>query len=83
MSTTQVKLTIPVTLKEIIEVKAARFGLSISAYIKHVLINDANEPQTLTDKAAKGVNLQIKDVLREYESGEIKFTDSVDEIDNL
>lgn len=36
----QIKITLPLKLKEYLESRATRFGLPISGYIKHLIVKD-------------------------------------------
>lgn len=42
-NTTQVKVTIPNPLIEFLSSKADVFGLTLSAYIKHLILNDVKD----------------------------------------
>lgn len=37
---TQIKLNLPVTLKDFLESKARRFGIPMSDYLKHLILRD-------------------------------------------
>lgn len=57
---TQIKLNLPVNLKEFLEAKAKRFGIPMSDYLKHLIIKDVEgeeypifEPSEATIKAAE------------------------------
>lgn len=40
---TQIKINLPVQLKEFIESKAAQFGLPVAAYIKHLILKEVED----------------------------------------
>lgn len=56
----QIKLNLPVNLKEFLEAKAKRFGIPMSDYLKHLILKDVEgeeypvfEPSEATINAAK------------------------------
>ena len=68
---TQIKLTLPLQLKEYLESRAARFGLPISGYVKHLIVKDVEDmdfpvyqastrTEKAYEKAIKGKNTSIK-----------------------
>ncbi len=57
---TQIKINLPLALKELLQSKAARFGIPLASYIKHLAIKDVEdteypefEPSERTIKAYK------------------------------
>jgi len=56
----QIKINLPLTLKEFIESRASRFGMPVAGYIKHLILKDVEgmespvfEPSERTIKAYK------------------------------
>lgn len=41
--TTQIRVTLPVQLQGFLQVKADKFGLSLSAYVRNLVINDVQD----------------------------------------
>lgn len=39
----QIKITLPLALKDFIESKASKFGLPIAAYVKNLIVNDVKD----------------------------------------
>lgn len=39
----QIKITLPLALKDFIESKAQKFGLPIAAYVKNLIVNDVKD----------------------------------------
>ena len=70
---TQIRVTLPAPLQEYLQAKASKYGLSLSAYVKNLIINDVKDiehpvyrmsDQSLKDyKEAK--KAQAKDTLIE------------------
>jgi len=57
---TQIKINLPVQLKDFVESRASRFGIPVASYIKHLIIKDVGEmeyptfePSERTIKASK------------------------------
>ena len=40
---TQIKITLPLALKEFLESKAQKFGLPIASYVRHLIVKDVEE----------------------------------------
>lgn len=40
---TQIKINLPVTLREFLESKASKFGLPLATYIKHLILKDVED----------------------------------------
>lgn len=40
---TQIKLNIPISLKEYLESKARKFGLPLATYVKHLILKDVQD----------------------------------------
>ena len=40
---TQIRVTLPIQLEELLHAKASRFGLGLAAYIKHLVIADVKD----------------------------------------
>lgn len=39
----QIKITLPLALKDFIESKAQKFGLPIASYVKHLIVDDVKD----------------------------------------
>jgi hypothetical protein len=58
---TQIKLTLPFQLKSSVRAKADNLGLTIAAYIKHLVIADVKKPDLqMSDWAYKALHEAIK-----------------------
>ncbi len=40
---TQIKINLPIQLKEFVESKAQKFGLPVAGYIKHLILKDVED----------------------------------------
>lgn len=61
----QIKINLPVVLKEFVESKASRFGMPIAAYIKHLILKDVEDMEypsfELSEKAEKALQKALKE----------------------
>lgn len=76
---TQIKLNLPVSLKEFLEAKAKRFGIPMSDYLKHLILKDVEgeeypvfEPSEETIKAAERAMKNIDKSIVLKNAGDIK-----------
>lgn len=78
---TQIKLNLPVSLKEYLESKASKFGTPLAVYIRHLILKDIEdmdypvyEASDKTIKAYKkalkeeGKAIEVKDVDKFFEN---------------
>lgn len=66
----QVKLTLPFPMAEFVMAKAQKFGLSLSAYIKNLVINDVKDEEYPIFKAAKVVDEAYQQSLVDEKNGQ-------------
>lgn len=61
----QIKITLPLALKDFIESKASKFGLPIAAYVRHLVIKDVEDMKypefELSDNAEKTLQEALKE----------------------
>jgi antitoxin component of RelBE/YafQ-DinJ toxin-antitoxin module len=76
---TQIKITLPVALKELIESKAARYGLPISGYIRHLLLREVENMQFPVYKASKKTEKAYKKAMGDYRKGKYIQVENIDE----
>ncbi len=70
-NTTQIKLNIPVALKEQVEEIAKSFGYTVSAYIRHLIMEEARERKYPTYEMSDRTKKRIEKSL----SGKSKFVE--------
>lgn len=60
----QIKLNLPVTLKEYLESKASRYGMPLAGYVKHLILKDVADMDYPTfqasDKTIKSYKKAVK-----------------------
>jgi predicted DNA-binding protein len=77
MNSTQLKVTLPLPLYDYILAKTQRFGLTISAYLKHLILEDIKDmeiPEFMMSRPTEEVALNA---LREFKAGKTKTIRSV------
>lgn len=61
----QIKINLPVNLKEYIESKARKFGMPLAAYVKHLILKDVEDMEypvfELSERSEKAYNKALKD----------------------
>ncbi len=75
---TQIKLNIPVALKDYVESKASKYGMPIAGYVRHLILKDVEDMDYPTFEASDKTIEVYKKALKE-EKKAIKVTD----IDNF
>lgn len=62
---TQIKINLPLVLKEFLESKASRFGMPLAGYIKHLMLKDVEEMEypifELSDLSEKALKKALKE----------------------
>lgn len=62
---TQIKLNLPLALKEFLESKAQKFGMPIAAYVKHLIIKDVEDMDYPTFELSEKSERALKRALKE------------------
>ncbi len=60
----QIKITLPLALKEFLESKASRLGLPISAYVKHLIVTDVENMEYPIFEASDRTTRKAKEALK-------------------
>lgn len=61
----QIKITLPLALKEFLESKAQRLGLPIASYVKHLVIKDVEDMEYPVFEASDSTIKAYKKAMRE------------------
>ena len=81
MSSTQLKVTLPLNLLDYLQAKRQRFGLSMSGYLlKHLIIEDGKNmdiPEFTMSESTEKTALQA---LKDFRSGKLKKAKSIDDL---
>ena len=75
----QIKLTLPMQLQDLIQSKASKFGLSISAYVKHLIIDDVKDLDLPTFKMSQKTEKVMTDAIQEHRQGKTKQIIDIDQ----
>lgn len=67
--TTQIRVTLPVQLQGYLQAKASRLGLSLSAYVKNLIINDVQDVKHPVYEMSEQAVADFKQAKREEEAG--------------
>lgn len=62
---TQIKINLPVALKEFVQSKAQRFGIPLATYLKHLILKDVEEMQYPVYPASKRTERLARKALKE------------------
>ena len=76
---TQVKVTLPDQLYGYVQAQAGRFGLTVSSYIRHLVLDDVREVELPTYQMSPTTEKVALGALREHRQGKTKKIDNVDE----
>ncbi len=84
MNTTQVRITIPNKLKNLATQHASQYGLTLSGFIKNIIIQEVKSNPLPTKNPSTSTLKTIKEGNQEFTSGKTKFLpiDNLDEFIN-
>lgn len=75
----QIKVTLPAQLQQFVQLKADKYGLSLSTYIKHLVLHDVKDME-LPDFPLSIANEQIAQrAIEQHRQGKSKQIKNVDE----
>lgn len=75
----QIKLNLPLALKEYLESKANKFGMPIAAYVKHLIMNDVKDMQYPEFELSERSEKAYKRALKAQKEGKLVSVDNIDE----
>lgn len=79
---TQIKINLPVALREFLESKASKFGLPLASYIKHLILKDVEDMEYPEFEASDRTIRAYKRALKEKNKA-IEVTDIDEFFKNL
>lgn len=62
---TQIKLNLPLALKEHLESRARKFGMSLAAYLRHLILKEVEEMEYPTFEASERTEKKARKALKE------------------
>ncbi len=77
-SSTQIKVSLPIELKDFLASKSNRYGLTLSAYVKHLILKDVADLAYPTFKASKRVEESYSEAMRNKDKAVV-----VDDLDGF
>lgn len=80
---TQIKLNIPVQLKDYLESRAARFGLPIAGYVRHLIVKDVEDMEYPVYQASERVEKAYEKAMKEKDKAVVVKGDIGDFLDSL
>lgn len=63
-NSSQIKINLPIELKEFLASKSGRYGLTLSTYVKHLILKDVADLAYPTFKASKQVEESFTEAMR-------------------
>lgn len=75
----QVKVTLPVQLQQFVQSKADKFGMSVSSYIKHLVLDDVRDMDTPTFTMSPETESTALQALKDYKRGKTKEIKDIDQ----
>lgn len=70
----QIKLNLPLALKEYLESKASKYGMPVAGYVKHLILQDVEDMDYPTFEASDKTIKAYKKALKEKDNA-IKVSD--------
>lgn len=78
--TTQIRVTLPVKMQGYLQTKADAFGLSLSAYVRSLILNDVQDiVHPIRTMSQSSLDL-LESALEDEKSGNLIESDSIDEL---
>ncbi len=74
----QIKVNIPLSMKEFLESKASKFGMPLGGYIKHLILKDIEDMDYPTYKASSETEKAYKKAMEEQDNGKIVKVKNID-----
>lgn len=75
---TQIKLNLPVNLKEFVESKAQKFGMPLAGYIKHLILKDVAEMKYPEFELSERSEKAYQKALKEEKQGKLVAVEDID-----
>lgn len=74
----QIKVNLPVTMKDYLESKASKFGMPVAGYIKHLILKDIEDMDYPTYQASRETENAYKKAMKEHASWETITVNDID-----
>ena len=73
----QIKINLPLALKEFLESKANKFGIPLAGYIKHLMLKDVENMQYPEFELSKKSEKAYKRALKAQKEGKLVSVDNI------
>lgn len=74
----QIKVNLPVSMKEFLESKASKFGMPIAGYIKHLILKDIEDMDYPIYQASEKTENAYEKAIAEYVAGKTSKVKDLD-----
>ena len=78
--TTQIRVTLPVQLQGFLQVKASKYGLSLSAYIRNLIIDNVQDVEYPVFEMSEQSIDALKDAKEAEKFGKVIQTNNLDQL---
>jgi predicted DNA-binding protein len=80
MNTTQaqIKVNIPLVMKDFLESKASKFGMPLAGYIKHLILKDIEDMDYPVYVASTETEQDYKKAIKDYKNGKTVAVKGID-----
>ena len=78
-NTSQIKISLPVELYAYLKSKADKFGLTMSSYVKNLIIDDVKDVETPTFKMSKNREKIALEALKDFEDNRTRKINNIDQ----
>lgn len=80
VQTTQIRVTLPVQLQGFLQAKASKYGLSLSAYIRNLIIDDVQDVEYPVFEMSDESIDALRDAKEAEKSGKLVQTNNIDQL---
>ena len=77
-SQAQIKINIPLSMKEYLESKASKFGMPLAGYVKHLILKDIEDMDFPTYQASEETQKAYKEAVKDYQEGKTVKVNDID-----
>ena len=74
----QIKVNLPIQLKEFLESKAVKYGMPLGGYIRHLILKDVSENEYPSFIASKDTENAYKDAKKQEKEGTLTNVEDLD-----
>lgn len=83
MATSQLRITIPSQLQDLLYTKSDRYGFSMSTYVKNLILNDVKDDSIPTFKMNSKLEKIADQALKDYKEGKTHRIKNLNDLDDF